>query len=277
MKPPFAYYGGKTRLAPWIVSLMPPHRVYVEPFAGSAAVLLAKPTTTHEILNDVDGEIVNFFRVLRTRSAELEAACRLTPYSRDEYAAARATDLEDLDPVERARVWWVRCTQSFAATASSSTGWSTSVKRGSNNARSVWNRLDRFSAICERLGTVVIENRDAIDVIERYATRDAVIYCDPPYLDASRTSYAGGRRPGGDYPHEYSTEKEHRALAEALTATPATVLISGYPSELYETLYADWHRVERRVLCRTTNGRSGSNTHVLEVIWANRPLLEGVA
>lgn len=275
MRPPFAYYGGKGRLAPWIVSLLPPHRVYAEPFAGSGAVLFAKPAATHEILNDLNGDIVTFFRILRDRPEDLERACRLTPYSREEFARADLTD-PTIDDLERARRWWVRVSQSFAKNGATTTGWSTSIKRGSNNARSAWNHLDEFAQIADRLGWVTIENRDALQIIEEYSDHDGVLYVDPPYLGDTRTSYAGGRRPGGDYIHEFHTHDEHRQLADALHASPSTVILSGYPSELYDQdLYADWHRLQRRVLRRSSNGRSATNCHVEEVLWSNRPLDEG--
>lgn len=270
IKPLVPYHGGKSRLASWIVSLMPPHRVYVEPFAGSAAVLLAKPQSTHEVLNDVDGHIVNFYKVLRERPEDLERACRLSPYARDEFAAATLVDSEDLDELERARRWWVRVNHSFNHTATHMTGWSTSVKRGSNNARTVWNRIERFQAVAERLAPTTIENKDAIEVIERYAfSSDTVVYADPPYLLSSRAD-GGRRRPGGDYAHEFGTEQEHRDLATCLHATPATVLLSGYHAPLYDELYADWHVAEQRVLRRSSNGRSSAQTHVTEVVWSNR-------
>jgi DNA adenine methylase len=249
--------------------------VYVEPFCGSAAVLFAKPPATHEILNDTDGHVINFLRILRDRPDELERVCRLTPYARDEYAAA---DLDEpgLDDLERARRWWVRSSQSFGKATKRGTACSTSSQRGFNNVRSVWNRLDRFTVAAERLGPVVIEHDDALAVIERYSAPDAAIYCDPPYLDATRTSYAGGRRPRGDYSHEFASGADHRRLADALHATPAAVLVSGYPSTLYDTeLYADWSRLERQVTCRTSNGARGPNTHATEVIWSNRPLGDG--
>lgn len=275
VKPPTRYYGGKSRLAPWIASLLGPHRVYVEPFCGSAAVLFAKTPSTHEVINDVDGNVVTFMRTLRERPDELELACRLTPYARDEYEAADLDDPE-IDDLERARRWWVSSTQGFGQVAKVGSGWSTSIKRGSNNARSAWNRIDRFAAAARRLGPVVIENTDALTVIDRYSDTDAVIYCDPPYLAATRSAFAGGRRPGGDYEHEYATEADHQALAEALHATPATVLLSGYPSDLYDELYAGWWSTTRQVLRRTSNGRSGCQPHVTEVIWSNRPILDSL-
>lgn len=273
MKPPFAYFGGKGRLAPWIASLLPPHTVYVEPFAGSAAVLFAKQPSTHEILNDVDGDVVNFFRVLRERCDELELACRLTPYARDEYMAHRTAADEVVDDVERARRWWVRSTQSFAQVAAGRTGWSSSISKNSNNARSVWNRIDRFAATAERLACVTIENQDAVDVVRRYDHPEGVIYCDPPYLAEVRTAYRDGRRPNGDYRHEFATVEQHAELAAVLRTVKATVFVSGYPAQLYDDeLYAGWHRAERRVLARASNGRSGANPHRVEVVWSNRPI-----
>lgn len=271
MKPLVPYHGGKSRLAPWIATLIPPHRVYVEPFAGSAAVLLAKPRSTHEILNDIDGSAMTFYRVLRERPEDLEYACRLTPYSRDKFAAA---DLNDptIDDLERARRWWIRTNQSFAHTGSDSTGWSTSIRRGSNNARSVLNRIDRFAPAAERLATVTFENRDALDIIREYSAPDGVIYADPPYLLATRSAMQ--RRPGGDYRHEFASEDDHRQLATALHESPATVLLSGYHSPLYDELYGDWWTTGRRVLRRSSNGRSARQVHAVEVIWSNRPLAE---
>ncbi len=271
MKPPFAYYGGKGRLASWIVPLLPPHRVYVEPFAGSAAVLFAKPRSTHEVLNDADQGVVTFLRMLRERPEDLELACRLTPYARDEY---ESTDPDEpvADDLEAARRWWCRSSQGFGQVSSRNTGWSTSIQRGSNNARSVWNRIERFADAAERLGTVLIENRDALEVVEEYDAVDGVIYADPPYLGSTRSSQRDGKRPGGDYRCEFATDDDHRALAERLTAARATVLLSGYPSELYDELYAGWHRTERRVLRRVSNGRSSTDPGATEVIWSNRPI-----
>lgn len=248
---------------------MPPHRVYLEPFAGSAAVLLAKPRSTHEVLNDLDGNVVTFYRVLREDPRELERVCRLTPYARDEFALADL-QTDDIDDLERARRWWVRTNQSFAHTGTVATGWSTSIMRGSNNARSVLNRIDRFAAAAERLATVTIENKDAVELIRSHAVPDAVIYADPPYLLSTRSAMK--RRPGGDYVHEFASDEQHRALADALNESPATVLLSGYPSDLYEDLYAGWSRVDRRVLRRSSNGRSATQVHAIESVWCNRPL-----
>lgn len=270
MKPVLSYFGSKAGMAPWLVSMFPTHRVYVEPFCGSAAVLLAKSRSTHEVINDVDGDLVHFYRVARARLDDLEVACRLSPYAREEFDAARLDEL-GLDDLERARRYWVRSNQGFAQILQG-TGWSTSIVRNANNARSVWNRLGRLAGFVDRLGGVVVEHRDALEVVERYDAVDGVIYLDPPYLGDTRTSHRDGRRPGGDYVHEFHRTDDHCALAEVARAAKATVFLSGYPSELYDELYAGWDRVERRVVRRASNGRSGACTHVTEVVWSNREI-----
>ena len=272
-KPAIPFHGGKSRMAAEIVSLFPPHQVCVEPFAGSAAVILAKPPATHEILNDVDSLLVNFYRVLRERPEELEYACRLTPYAREEFTRADLTE-DGLTDVKRARRYWVRLSQSFAHTASDQTGWSTSIRRGSNNARTAWNRIERFRDIADRLSTVTLEHRDALECITAYDVDGGVIYADPPYLLTSRSG-SGLRRPAGDYRHEFTSERDHRDLAEVLHQCQSTVVLSGYASPLYDELYPDWHHTTYRVLRRTSNGRSGVQTHVTEHLWSNRRLAAG--
>jgi DNA adenine methylase len=271
VKPAFAYYGGKTRLAPLIAGLLPDHRVYVEPFAGSAAVLFAKKPSVHEILNDLDGHVVHFYRMLRERPEDLELACRLTPYARTEHADCDPDD-PSIDDLERARRWYCRLNQSYSKNGSGATGWSTSIRRGSNNARSVMNRIGRFADIAERLANVTIEHRDALDVIAEYSDPAGVIYADPPYLDATRTAYADGRRPHGEYRHEFATQAQHEALATALHASPSTVFLSGYHSELYDDLYAGWDSIERQVVRSTAVTKAATRSHATEVIWSNRPI-----
>lgn len=268
MKPAFAYYGGKSRLAPsWIVPKLPEHRVYVEPFAGSAAVLLAKPPVRHEVLNDLDGHIVNFYRVLREQSEELAHAVSLTPYSRAEYDAADV-DEPDLTDLERARRWWARSTQGFGQSATRQTGWSISTAQHSPRMYQLTRSIDRFAEVAERLRHVFIENTDALSLIERFgADPTACIYVDPPYLRSTRSAPTC-------YRHEFQEDHQHRALAEVCRAAKASVVISGYPSALYdEDLYADWHRTETIVTKRAGNGRKGAQLDdVVEVLWSNRPL-----
>jgi DNA adenine methylase len=273
MRPAFPYYGAKGRLAPWIVGLMPrEHRVYVEPFAGSAAVLFARPRpAAHEVLNDLDGNVTTFFRVLRDREQELVRALTLTPYSREEY---RAADLDaELDDLERARRFFVRTTQSFnaaGAAASKRASWSNGMRRGSSQATSVADLVDRLYYAAARLRRVVVDNRPAADVIALYDAPDAVMYCDPPYLDSTRTGLRAATP--GDYSHDTCTEADHRQLAEVLHGCQSAVLLSGYGSPLYDELYACWDRVEVTVHRPTTNRRGSTGSAGVEVVWSNRPL-----
>lgn len=269
MRPPFAYYGGKARMAPWIASLLPAHEVYVEPFAGSAAVLFAKTPARHEVMNDIDGDVVNFFRVLRSRPDELEVACRLTPYAREEFAAARLD--EDVDDLERARRWWVRSTQSFGQVANDQTGWSISLAQTRDRPHQLVDRVAQLAAVAERLAPVFIENDDALSIIERYDRPDAALYVDCPYLDVTRTALAGRGR-ARNYTHEFATEAQHRALAGVLADCAGAVLLSGYPSALYDDLYGDWWSVSRGTRKTSGAGRVGCRDRAVEVIWSNRPL-----
>jgi DNA adenine methylase len=275
MKAPIPYYGAKGRLAPWIVSLMPAHRVYIEPFCGSAAVLLAKRPAPSEVISDIDGNVTTFFRILRDQPAELQRACQLTPYARSEYFAADLGD-QEISDLERARRFFVRCTQAFNAvgTAGGRSGsWSNGARRsGSSQAVSVRDVADRLDQVANRLRTVVIENRDAQHVITAYDTADAVIYVDPPYLGSTRASLDHAKRRSSDYQHDMTTPEDHQALAETLHGCAAAVILSGYPSALYDGLYADWWRVEQRVQRPTTNQPGRTGMAAVEVLWSNRPL-----
>ncbi|MEU0675436.1 DNA adenine methylase [Streptomyces sp. NPDC006172] len=275
MKPAFPYYGAKGRLAPWIVGLMPrEHRVYVEPFAGSAAVLFARPRpAAHEVLNDLDGNVTTFFRMLRDREQDLARALALTPYSREEYRAADLEASTGLDDLERARRFFVRTTQSFnacGAAAGKRASWSNGMRRGSSQATSVADLVDRLYAAAARLRRVVVENRAACDVVRLYDAPDAVVYCDPPYLDSTRTGRRENRM--GDYQYDTSSDDEHRELAELLHGCRSAVLLSGYGSPLYDELYRDWDRVEITVQRPTTNRRGHTGAAGVEVVWSNRPL-----
>lgn len=271
MRPPFAYYGGKSRMAAMIAGLLPKHRVYVEPFAGSAAVLFAKEPSAHEVLNDLDGNVVTFFRVLRDRPDELVTALQRTPYSREEY---RLADLRgEMPDLERARRFFIRCTQSMNAAGSGNAkraGWSNGARRGSSRATTMRDVVDRLGDVAERLRAVVIENRSYETLLPVYDAPDVALYVDPPYLGSTRTSLDGRRKQ--DYEHDLTTEDEHRRLAELLAATRAAVLLSGYPSPLYDELYADWHRIQIGTHRASANRRGSAGAAAVEVVWSNRPI-----
>jgi len=265
LAPPFSYFGGKTRLAPWIVAHLPAHRHYVEPFAGSLAVLLAKPRAKLETVNDLDGDLMTFWRVLRDRPEELVRACALTPHARAEFEGCWASvELGIADDLERARAVWVLLSQGRGARAWRS-GWRHFADPGGTSVGMpgyLHAYLGRMVDAAERLAGVSLEARHALDVIERYGRHDGVlIYADPPYLDSERRA--------ATYRVEMGSEDEHRALAVALHAARAAVILSGYDSPLYDDLYDDWHRVETATW--TGNAAKGTGDRV-EVLWSNVPL-----
>lgn len=262
--PPIPYYGAKAMMAPRIAALLQPHEHYVEPFAGSLAVLLAKRPSTLETVNDLDGHLVTFWRVVRDHPDELVSLIDATPHSRAEYGAALELD-GPLSDVERARRVFTRIVQGRMG-ALVKTGWRYKVD-GSARVDHVSGEMRRFRArlvlAADRLRSVQIENMDALDLIARYGVeRSTLIYADPPYLAETRASV-------GHYRIEMPDPEQHRALAEVLKACTATVVLSGYRSTLYDELYEGWFVEEWPTV--TMNGGQGRKA-TCEVLWSNRPL-----
>ena len=270
MKPPFAYYGGKTTMADQIVDLLPEHSHYVEPFAGSLAVLLAKPRSEMETVNDLDGDLMTFWRVLRDRPEDLMRVAALTPHSRAEHRAAY--DLEaSSDDLERARRVWVLLTQGRGGTLRR-TGW----RFYRDPAGSTYSfpeylgaYVERMRVAAERLGGVSLEARDALEVIADYGKHpNVLLYVDPPYLASARNST--------NYRHEMASDEQHAALLDAVTDCEATVVLSGYDSHLYRLKLDNWCRLE--VKAWTGNGiRDGATKtdgNRTEILWSNRPIGE---
>lgn len=257
-RPALRYYGGKWRIAPWIIQHLPPHQCYVEPFAGGASVLLRKPPAPLEVANDRDGDVINFFRVLRERPDELVRLLDLTPWSRGElYACYLPSD----DPVERARRYYVRSMQGwFGGTRKEWQGWRFQKQQvGGRSTIASWGSFEHLYAAAQRLKSVQFDCDDALKVIPRFDTPATLFYVDPPYPRKTRSA-----RWGNDgYRYEMSDD-DHRALAEALKGVAGAVLISSYLSPLYEELYAGWRRVERVAM---TGGKV--KTFAREVLWLN--------
>lgn len=266
MKPPFAYYGGKTLLARWIVAQLPAHEHYVEPFAGSLAVLLAKPPARMETVNDLDGDLMCFWRVLREHPHQLLRACALTPHARAEMLTARDRP-DELPELERARRVWVLLSQARTGTLRN-TGWRHFIDPTGSPSTAMPGYLrgyvDRLAAAAQRLQRVSLECRPALDLIATYGRhRRVLLYLDPPYLATTRG--------GSGYRHEMAHPDQHTALAAALHQCQATVVLSGYPSDLYDQqLYPDWYRRE----IRTGTGQAGQWGPRVEVLWSNRPLTD---
>jgi DNA adenine methylase len=259
--PPFAYFGGKTRLADRITATFPAHEHYVEPYAGSLAVLLAKHPSRMETVNDLDGDLMLFWRMLRDRPLELARACALTPHSRAEHLEAYDRP-DDLDDIERARRVWVCLTQGRAGVLRQ-TGWRHYVDPAGSNVSMpgyLEAYVDRMAVAAQRLSSVTLECRPALDLIERYGrSPNVLLYVDPPYLGSARVW-------GNNYRHEMRSEEQHRELAAALTACKASVVLSGYSSPLYDELYAGWHVTRFEAV----TGHGGASAERLEVLWSNR-------
>lgn len=236
-RPILRYHGGKWILANWIISHLPKHRVYVEPYGGAASVLLRKPRSYAEIYNDLDGEVVNLFRVARDSGDELNRVLELTPFARDEFVLSYEPAGE---PMEQARRTVTRSFMGFGSNSHNQlTGFRANSNRsGSTPAHDWGNYPNALSAIIERLRGVCIENRDAITVMHQHDSVDTVHYVDPPYVASTRDK-------GADYRHEM-TDDDHEALADVLHNLRGKVVLSGYSSSLYDALYADWPRVERK-------------------------------
>jgi len=272
MRAPFCYYGGKMGMGTKIARLFTEHKTYIEPFFGSGAVFFAKRPARHEIVNDVDGAVVAFFRCLRDRREELEEACALSPVAREEYEGSDPR-AEGLDELEAARRFWVRVNQGFAKTAGPWTGWSVTTARTQSVAASIYSRLGRFAACAERLSQASIECCDAVGLIERLATEDTVVYADPPYVAASRIHRAA-RATVKDYAFDMAQAPEHERLLKALRATPATVFLSGYGTDLYAEKIGDWPRIDFAVTAHSSNAATSSRSRRVECLWSNRPFRE---
>lgn len=246
-RPMVRWHGGKWMLAPWIISLMPQHRTYVEPYGGGASVLLRKPRTYAEVYNDLDGEIVNLFRVARDRGDELRDLLSLTPFARVEFEASyEPTE----DPLEQARRTVVRSFMGFGSNAHNRpTGFrSNSNRSGTTPARDWMNYPRAFSVLVERLLGVVIEHRDALEVMAAHDSPATLHYVDPPYVSSTRDR-------GPDYRHEMSDD-DHREIGHFLRGLKGMVLLSGYASDLYADLYGGWHCVRRHALADGAKSRT---------------------
>jgi DNA adenine methylase len=262
MRPPVPYFGSKQSIAPWIASLLPNQDHYVEPYCGGLSVLLAKKPSPMETVNDLDGQLMTFWRVLRDQPEQLIRACALTPHSRTELLAAREPADNDL---EAARRVWVRLTQSVGGALRKS-GWRHYVNPGAKGGFGMPSYLDgyvdRMAAAAERLHAVSLECLPALDLIAKYGRHpEVLLYVDPPYLGSSRAE-------GSRYAHDMRTEDEHRELAAALADCKAAVVLSGYGSPLYAEVYEGWHRYE----VATTTGNGKGDKARTEVLWSNRAL-----
>jgi DNA adenine methylase len=258
----FGWYGGKYSHLDWLLPLLPRTQHYCEPFGGSAAVLINRDPSPVETYNDLDGEVVDFFRALRDHKEELVEAIGLTPFARQEFELAVAAPDDDLSVVERARRFFVRARQvrTGLAQKASSGRWAHCLltsRAGMAGAVSRWlGSVEDLPEIAQRLLRVQIEHAPAVEVIRRYDSEQTLFYCDPPYPHGSRGD-------SNAYAHEM-TDLQHRDLADVLHHVRGKVALSGYHGSLMDDLYGDWHCIEAPLKnCHSVK------TPRMEVLWIN--------
>lgn len=261
---PFGYYGAKLRIVAQIVNSLPPHNAWVEVFCGSAALTLAKKPALIEVINDLNGEIVNVFQQLRDNSEALCKAIALTPYARAEFFLARDSNLAKT-PLERARRFLVDTMMTVNGTyRSTSAGFSFSqsyTREGKEARVNRWYNLpERLTQVVERLRNVRIENRDARELLEMFSDRPATLaYLDPPYF--VRRSHK--------YVIDAEGESFHKELLEICLRARCMILLSGYDNPLYDTLLVKeggWTKTTIHTKTRDTTGKDYNRT---EVLWKN--------
>jgi DNA adenine methylase len=262
MKPPLSWHGGKSRLAPFILAHFPAHRTFVDVCGGSGAILLAKEPSPVEVFNDIDGSIINLFRVIRDPrlSRRLRKACDGTLYSRAEFDLAQEpTD----DPVERARRFLVRQRMGRSGLG---LRWSYCVedsRRGMASVVGRWHALmARLAGLHKRLRSVQIEHADWREILDRYDGDGTLFYVDPPYLEDTRI--------GGRYSHEI-TRRDHDELVERLLRLKGMVVLSGYQHPSYQPLEScGWQRRSYNVIAHSSDTR----TRRVEQLWLSPTVLD---
>jgi DNA adenine methylase len=252
------YYGSKWNAAPWILSHFPEHKIYVEGFAGSAAILLNKKRSDREILNDKDDEIVNIFRMARERGSELQELLKLTPFARSEfYHSYDPTD----DPLEQARRTLIKAFMGIGNSVFRKNGFRISKTSSTCTAKSWVNYADCFEEIIERLRGVLVENMDYVDLLLRYDDHSTLFYLDPPYVRETRKCTQD------HYRHDFEDE-EHLRFLESIKALKGMVIVSGYDHVIYDSLGPSWFKVGKEF--HTQKG-----SFAQEVIWLNKACQKG--
>jgi DNA adenine methylase len=260
----FGWYGGKYSHLDWLLPLLPKCHHYCEPFAGSAAVLINREASPVETYNDIDGEVVNFFRVLRNHHEELIKLIALTPFSREEYHLAIYGSTDGINDVERARRFYVKARQTRTGLAQTASlgRWANckdTSRAGMSGVVSRWlGGIDALDEIAQRLIRVQFENRPAIDVIRLYDNINTLFYCDPPYLHDTR---------GDDKAYGFEMDQDqHREFAEVVNESKGMVAVSGYDHPLMDELFTPVRWVKTLGPEKTIHSTKGTR---VEVLWTN--------
>lgn len=262
MKPPLTYYGGKQTLAPLIISLIPEHTLYGEPFTGGGAVFFNKQASQCEVINDTNGELMNFYKVIRDNFKPLQKMISETLHSRKAFQQAEViyNNPDLFDNVTRAWAVWVICSQSFSSRMDGPFGFDKTSKTTSKRIAN--KRLNFTSSYAERLEKVQIECADALYIIKSRDHENAFFYCDPPYVGTSCGHYKG------------YTEADYEALLATLAAIKGKFLLSSYPTSLLDTYSKahSWQSIKREMFV-TVNMKAGNPKRKIEVLTANYPIV----
>ncbi|MCO6557699.1 MAG: DNA adenine methylase [Gilliamella sp.] len=247
--PLLRYFGGKFRLAPWILSNFPIHEIYVEPFGGAGSVLLQKEKISREVYNDIDSSVFNLFKVLRNQQSadKLIKLISLTPFHRNEYLNACYCHCSD--EIIQASQLVIRSFMSFSSNGihQKNSGFSGSTKKGKTTDATVWENIpNNLSSIVQRLQGVIIENIPAIELLDKHDTPSTLFYCDPPYLHETRTTTKG-------YQYEMSFS-DHEILLNKIIGLSGKVVISGYDNELYNDILNGWTKKEAQSRAASQRG-----------------------
>ena len=255
MKPPFSYYGGKQRLAKRIVKLLPPHTVYVEPYCGSGAVYFKKglppsPNSSYyrEVLNDTNGLIINFFRVMQNSALQTQLIERLqwTIYSQDDFRLAqKLCKNPSSDVIEMAWAWF--CNINWGVSHRDKSGFGYAVL-SAESATTHYNAVDRLKAYKNRLQRTTVFNEDALRVIERFDSPQTVFYIDPPYPDTNQGAYGG------------FTQQDFEDLITVLKTCKGSIVLSCYDNKI---IPSDWIKYEFEAIA-SGKGVTGVNRNHTE-------------
>lgn len=264
IRPILRWHGGKWLLAPWIIENFPPHQVYTEVYGGAGYVLIRKSRSYAEVYNDMDGDVINLFRVIQDekKSGKLINKLKSTPFARDEYALALESDTA-INEVEKARRLIIRSFMGFGSNASNSavkSGFRANSNRSGSTPAHDWNNYpDALPAIVDRFKGVIIENRPAVQILKQHDSLNTLHYVDPPYVHSTRCNST--TTPNKGYKFEM-TNDDHRELSDVLYDLDGMVILSGYPCDLYEGLYPNWLKIERTALADGARKR-------IECLWLN--------
>jgi DNA adenine methylase len=263
-RPVLKYYGGKFRLAPWIISHFPAHEVYIEPFSGAASVLLLKSPARYEVYNDLNKEVVNLFRVVRDplSARKLRHLLRLTPYSRTEWIECFEPTT---DPIEQARRSIVKSLMSVGNSQEGEKpkGFRVHTKNYHYLPQYFHEYQEHLKAITNRLLNVTIENIDAVDLMLKNDRSNVLFYVDPPYLNRRRMDHG--------YNHEMKTEAEHEQLLNVLKGLKGMVVLSGYEHDMYFDLLKDWKTSSKNSV---TGSRTKGKCSAREILFMNPSCFE---